>query len=332
MRFDRLALLQLLADGRFHSGQQLAAQLGVSRGAIWKALKRIEQDFDLELQAVRGRGYRLEPALEFLQREQIRSALSPLARALLSGMEVHTSLDSTNRYLGQLAAEGAGNGQVVLAEHQQAGRGRRGRSWVSPLAQNLYLSLLWRFDFDLARLSGLSLAVAVAVARALTRQTGIEAELKWPNDILFEGKKLGGILLEAQGESEGPCAAVIGIGLNLNMSPRQAAAIDQPWTDLRQASGQSVSRNALCVAVLDELVIALLAFAGSGLESFMADWRRRDALAGSAVRLRFSEHSITGRACGIDEQGALLLETSRGRQRYLMGEVSLRREPGRPEA
>ena len=321
---DRFELLKLLGDGHFHSGQTLAVQLGVSRGAIWKALKKIKQDFGPGIQSVRGRGYRLAAPLEFLDPANIQAHLKPAVCSRLNAIEVHSSLDSTNHYLYGLVAQGAESGHVVIAEHQQAGRGRRGRSWVSPFAQNIYLSLLWRFDFGLARLSGLSLMTAVAVARALHRIAGIDPELKWPNDIHYQGRKLSGNLLEVQGEAGGPCAAVIGIGVNVSMPAAVAEGIDQPWTDLNTASGRQISRNLLCAAILDELIIALTAFSESGLKSFMSDWQRWDGVVGKSVRLIFSDHEIEGEVCGIDEQGALLLKNRYGLRRYHMGEVSLR--------
>lgn len=320
---DRFELLKLLGDGRFHSGQTLARQLGVSRGAVWKALKKFEQDFGLEIHSVRGRGYRLGAPLEFLDANRIQASIKTATRCLLGQIELHDSLDSTNHYLYGLAGE-AQAGHVVIAEHQQAGRGRRGRIWVSPFAQNIYLSLLWRFDFGLARLSGLSLMVAVAVARALHRIAGIDPELKWPNDIHYQGRKLSGNLLEVQGESEGPCAAVIGIGVNVSMPASAAEGIDQPWTDLSTASGRQISRNLLCAVILDELVVALAVFSESGLKSFMPDWQRWDGIMGKSVHLIFADHTIGGEARGIDEQGALLLRNRHGLCRYQMGEVSLR--------
>jgi len=321
---DKFELIRLLGDGRFHSGQALASQLRVSRGAIWKSLKKFERELGLEIQSVRGRGYRLDTAIEFLDANTVKAALSSDIHSQLDQVEVHTSLDSTNRYLYELARNAAQCGHVVIAEHQQAGRGRRGRNWVSPFAQNIYLSLLWRFDFALPRLAGLSLAVAVAVARALHRLTDIEPQLKWPNDILFQGRKLAGNLLEVQGESDGPCAAVIGIGINVSMPEAAAKEIDQVWIDLNHAAGKTISRNILCAAILNELVAALQAFTESGLKSFLADWQRWDGIAGQPVRLIFSDSEIEGVVQGIDEQGALLLRNKNGLRRYQIGEVSLR--------
>ncbi len=320
---DKFELLRLLGDGRFHSGQTLARHLGVSRGAVWKALKKMVQDFELDIQSVRGRGYRLEKPIEFLDGEKIQAALKANTGALLTDIEVHKSLNSTNRHLYELARAGAKSGHVVLAEHQKAGRGRRGRVWVSPFAQNIYLSLLWRFDFGLARLSGLSLMVAVAVARALHRIAGLEPELKWPNDIQHHGHKLSGNLLEVQGESDGPCAVVIGVGVNVSM-PAAVEDIDQPWTDLLRASDKQISRNLLSAAILDELVLGLLDFNKSGLKTFISDWQRWDGIRGKSVRLIFADHEIEGQVQGVDAQGALVLKNKNGLRHYHMGEVSLR--------
>lgn len=320
-------ILSILADGHFHSGEALATRLGVSRTAVWKQIRRLTQHYNIPVQAVQGRGYRLTAALELLDAAQIIPDLLPETRRLLGDLQVHWSLASTNQWL--MSAAESPCGSVVVAEHQQQGRGRRGREWVSPFAANLYFSLLWCYQGTPANLSGLSLALAVSVVRALAALGFEGLQLKWPNDILWEEKKLCGILLEMQGEAGGPCRVVCGIGLNVSMPDSAAGGIDQPWTDLQhiRAHAQPVSRHQLLVSLLDTLLPSLPRYEQSGLDSFRNDWQRCDVLAGKPVQLLLPQRTVRGRAMGIDAQGNLILEEQDGSRRsYSSGEISLRAE------
>lgn len=320
----RQRLLQILSDGLFHSGEELAKRLEVSRAAVWKMVRGLQAD-GLALHALRGQGYRLAEPLEFLAGDRIVAAMEDAAKAWLSGVEIHQRLDSTNSYLINRASGGLASGHACLAESQTAGRGRLGRSWVSPYATNLYLSLLWRFQMGPALLIGLSLAAGVAVARALRRLGITEIGLKWPNDVLWHGLKLGGILLEFGGESAGPCHVVAGVGLNVAMPEGAGNAIDQPWVDLRTIVGPGrISRNALAAIVLSELVQGFVLFEKEGFEGFREDWERLDLVHGKSIILQLPAGPVSGIAQGVDEYGALCLETPSGVKRYLVGEVSLR--------
>ncbi len=312
----RLPLLRLLADGDFHSGEQLGRQLGVSRAAVHKQIQGLAE-LGLDCQAVNGRGYRLSQPLLLLQPECWATPPTELAWAL--------SLDSTNAALMRQRRQLA-TGFVLLAEHQSAGRGRRGRQWVSPLASNLYLSLLWRFEQGLEVVLGLSQAVALACHDALTAAGACGLTLKWPNDLLWQGRKLGGILIELSGQPGEPTDVVIGIGINVQMRPELAVAIDQPWCTLEQILGQLPDRNLLAQMLITALRAELARFAQQGLGPRLVDWRRLDAFAGQQVQLLLGDSQrISGEVLGIDEQGALLLQTTNGQQRFLGGEVSLRR-------
>lgn len=315
-------ILAILADGRFHSGAVLATRLGLSRTAIWKQIRALQQQYSIPVQAVQGRGYRLPEPLELLEANAIRDDLPAPARALMGDLQVHWSLDSTNQWLMENRESSCGS--VVVAEHQRRGRGRRGRDWVSPLAANLYFSLLWCYPGSLANLSGLSLAVAVSVVRALTGLGLDGLTLKWPNDILWQDKKLCGVLLEMQGEAGGPCRVVCGVGLNVNMPSPVASDIAQPWIDVRQICRQPVSRRQLLVALLTTLLPALDRYGQDGLASFLADWQRWDGVVGKPVRLLLPQHIVQGRAAGIDDQGNLIIENQGRRERYCSGEISLR--------
>jgi len=324
MRQER-QLLDILSDGRFHSGEVLAAQLGgVSRAAVWKGI-RVLQTFGLEIHAVRGRGYRLAEPLELLVADRIQAALTAAVRPWVTGIEVHERLDSTNTHLLNRAKDELPGGWVCLAEYQSAGRGRRGRSWVSPFATNLYLSLLWRFTLEATLLSGLSLAVGVALLRALNEMGIPELGLKWPNDVLWRRRKLAGVLLEFGGESSGPCHIVAGIGLNVAMPRHAEPAIDQPWVDLRSIVGPGqLSRNRLAARLISELVTAFVQFEQAGFAAFRQDWARYDLARNQPVTLQLPTTTINGIARGVDATGALLLETAAGIRPFLGGEVSLR--------
>ncbi|MGR9115203.1 MAG: bifunctional biotin--[acetyl-CoA-carboxylase] ligase/biotin operon repressor BirA [Gammaproteobacteria bacterium] len=317
------SILSLLADGEFHSGEALSDVLGVSRSAVWKHLNSLSE-LGLEHSAVSGKGYRLERPLELLRQDEIEALLSPEARSALSVLEIHDQLDSTNSYLVDQAHSDAPSGSVCLAEFQSAGRGRRGRFWVSPFGCNIYLSILWRFQNGPAALSGLSLAIGVAVVRALRQQGIAGIGLKWPNDIYWQGQKLGGILVEVSGEANGPCTAVTGLGLNLFLPVQQAASITQAWTDLSKVTGQrQPPRNQLVAVLLNHLLPVMAEFETTGIAGYIDEWRGYDCLKGQSVRLYMSDQQITGIAQGIDDQGLFVLKTAEDEMKvFASGEVS----------
>lgn len=316
------SVLHLLADGRFHSGERLGQTLGVSRAAVWKALQSLQR-YGVMPQAVSGRGYRLPRPLELLQAESILENMDTDSRTRLRGLSLFDVLDSTNTHLVGLGADGLGI--ACLTEYQSAGRGRRGRSWVSPFGSNIYLSVRWRFGTGMAHLSGLSLAMGVAVTRALHDVGVDQIRLKWPNDVYAEGRKLAGILLEIAGEAAGPCDVVVGLGLNMAMPAQAARDIDQPWIDIA-ALRDDVSRNRLAGRLLHHLLAALVRFQNDGLASFYAEWQTVDLLAGRALRLSLPDDELRGVGCGIDSDGALLVEVDGEQRRFTYGEVSLRTE------
>ncbi len=316
-------ILELLADGEFHSGPVLADILGVSRSAVWKQLHNLTE-LGLEPIAVSGKGYRLKRPIEFLSSEKIESVLMDNVRLNISDLNIHDRLDSTNNHLINLAKCAARSGTVCLAEFQIAGKGRRGRSWVSPFGSNIYLSLLWHFHNGPSAISGLSLAVGVSVIRALASLGLSGIGLKWPNDIYWQEHKLGGILIEVTGETHGPCAAVIGIGLNIYIPDREAAMIDQAWIDLtRIMGGISISRNRLVGTLLNELLPILADYENHGLAPYLDEWRSYDCLVGHPVVIYQGESAITGNAGGIDDNGLFRLMTADGKACcFASGEVS----------
>ena len=318
------ALLAQLNDCQFHSGEALAKQLGVTRAAVWKHLQTLQSQFGIELYAVTGKGYRLSAPIELLDKARIHAALSEEFNPLR--VETFLSIASTNQYLLEEMSNAETGKVVVLAEHQSAGRGRRGRSWLSPFGANLYLSLLYRFRQPAQGLMGLSLAVAVAISRALQNVAAIDVQLKWPNDILYQGKKLCGILLELQSESFGPAAVVIGIGLNVRLSAQDKEQIEQPCIALEEMVENPLSRNQLAIAVIREVLRVLIEFEQSGLGGFQAEWQRQDAYLDRPVCVILGNTKIHGISRGIDENGALLVESRGQIQRYYSGEISLQAE------
>ena len=317
---DRALLLRLVRGPA--SGAELARELGVSRSAVWKRIERL-RSAGVDVQARPGEGYALASPRELLDAQAIVADLSPAARAALAGLDVLFETDSTNAVALREPAPAHGC-RAWLAERQTAGRGRRGRPWASPLAAHVYLSLSRRFEGGLATLQGLSLAVGVACAEALHALGYRGVGLKWPNDLLVDGRKLGGILVEVGGEAGGPIRAVVGLGVNVAMPEAAARGIDQPWCDLASLSPEPPSRHAVCVALLDALLPMLARFEREGLAPFLAAWARHDVLAGRRVQLRVGDRVIEGEALGVAGDGALRLRVADGEQRHHAGEASLR--------
>jgi BirA family biotin operon repressor/biotin-[acetyl-CoA-carboxylase] ligase len=315
-------LLNLLSDGQFHSGEELGEELGISRAAIWKKLKACEE-LGLALDSVRGKGYRLGNGIELLDRESIQNQLEG---DVLSKVALHTcfSIGSTNDQVRALGLSEPGVTRYCLAEHQTGGRGRRGRAWNSPFASTISLSALWQNGEGTASLEGLSLAVGLAVVKALESLGARDLKLKWPNDVLWHGRKLCGVLLEVHGDPTGECEVVIGMGINIRLSDEQLAQIGQPAVDLYRVCDKVISRNAVASQLINTLTHLLDGFGRGGFALFKDQWCEHDAFHGEQVTLVASTRSVSGRCLGVDDQGGLLLETESGVMVFNGGEVSLR--------
>ena len=322
VRMRALPVARLLADGEMHSIRSLAQRARVDEGAVGPLLEELQA---LGLPLVRDdRGaVGLPGGLELLSRDRVLSALRPRARGLLSEFDLHGQIDSTNTEALRRVQQGASSGLVVSAEQQTAGRGRRGRGWISPFGCNIYVSSVWEFAGNPAVIGGLSLAVGVAVAEALAETGFGSVSLKWPNDILYGDAKLGGILIEITGGASGPTTAVIGIGLNLRMPAKAATQIDQRWTDLASA-GSGVSRNALLAAVLNHLLPLLDEYGSCGLEPWRERWLSRNAFSGRQVCLQQGDRQIVGEMLGVGERGELRIDVGGCELSFEGGEVSLR--------
>ncbi|MBY0577852.1 MAG: biotin--[acetyl-CoA-carboxylase] ligase [Burkholderiales bacterium] len=310
------SMLRILSDCRFHSGEDIAKTLDVSRASICNAAKTLEAA-GLEIDRIRGRGYRMSKALEWLDRGKILSlAGSPFE------IEICDIIDSTNSEL--LRANGP-HGRIVAAEMQTNGRGRMGRAWHASPGGALTFSISWRFDRGAGFLSGLSLAVGVALVRAM-KTCDIEGiSLKWPNDMLYSFHKLAGILIEVKGDMLGPTTAVIGIGINFRLSGKVRENIDQAVIDLESIPCRQPGRNALFAAILRELEGALDAFETGGFEAFRQEWTAHHAYHMKPVRMKLPSGKVEeGIVAGVSERGEILLDTARGRLAFSSGEVSLR--------
>lgn len=315
-----------LADGRFHSGEELAQRLHVSRSAIWKAAGTLRA-LGAGLRAVRNRGYRLDAATEPLAAARIRAHLPREARARVVRLETVWSIASTNTALLERPGPRNGATEVLLAEYQTAGRGRRGRAWLAPPGGAICLSLSWMFREVPPDLGALGLVIGVCALRAL-RQLGLtSAALKWPNDLLVGDRKLGGVLIDLRAESAGPAYVVIGIGLNVALGGqllKRIAAAGLPATDLASV-GLAPSRNRLAAGLIGACVRGLEEFERQGLGPCIEEWRTADALRGRAVDVTAVEGSTArGLARGIDIHGALMVETAHGVRRFISGDVTVR--------
>jgi BirA family biotin operon repressor/biotin-[acetyl-CoA-carboxylase] ligase len=315
-------LLALLADGAFHSGTALGERLGVSRAAVNKAVQ-VLVDGGVEIHSVPGRGYRLDEPFTPLSEDAIRRQLG--AHGIEAVIEVLAETDSTSQHLLRAAPAETGGLRVCLAEAQSAGRGRRGRDWQATPYHNILMSLAWRFESGPAGLAGLSLAAGVAVLRALEALGVQRAGLKWPNDILLDGRKLAGLLVDLRGEAAGPSLVVLGLGLNVRLAAREAAAIDQPWAGLHEQLPAPVDRNRVAALLIARLAEMFRGFEEQGFAAFRAEWERRHLLAGRPVRVHAAHEEVTGTVEGIDAHGALCVRDDRGVLRtFHSGEVSLR--------
>ena len=329
MNLER-TLLQRLAQGPV-SGAQLAREAGLTRAAMWKRIEAL-REAGVAIRAIPGRGYALAQAIDWLDADAIRAALPPMSRAGIAALEVAWALDSTNSELLRRSTSLRGV-DVLLAERQSGGRGRRGRAWASPLAAHVYLSLARQYGGGLARLGGLSLVAGVAAAEALHGLGYAGVRLKWPNDLVVASsedgrtpglRKLGGLLVEGGGEHGGPVRAVVGLGLNVRMPADAATGIAQPWTDLQALDATLPSRNRIVAALLETLLPAFDLFDGVGLAPFLPRYAALDALAGREVDVHEHRRVRRGTALGIAADGALRVQVDGGEQRLYAGDVSVR--------
>lgn len=318
------AILTKLSNGELYSGQVLADELGVTRTAVWKVIQQLRnQGVDIEIQA--RQGYRLAKPVELLNEKKIRSDLQPVVANLISQIEVFQTIPSTNQHLVANFHQFP-SGAICLSEQQTQGRGRRGRGWLSPFASGIYLSILWHFDVDISSLQGLSLAIGVAVIHALQRYGIQGVELKWPNDLFYQSKKLAGILLEAHASVNSHYSIVVGIGLNCRLPQEVIDEVERPVIDLETILQNPLGRNHLIALILNEMVPILRDFPKTGLEPYIPEWQRYDVLQNQQVQIELPSGTMQGKVLGVDRFGNLKMQFDDGREQvFSSAEITIRR-------
>jgi BirA family biotin operon repressor/biotin-[acetyl-CoA-carboxylase] ligase len=310
-----LALIDILSDGEFHSGEQLGERLGMSRAAINKHVQTLK-DWGIDVFTVTGKGYSLPAPMQLLNEEKIAAQLNEGRLAVIP------VIDSTNQYLLE-KMDSLQSGDACVAEYQQAGRGRRGRQWFSPFGSNLYLSMYWRLDQGPMAAMGLSLVIGIVIAEVLRSLGAHEVRVKWPNDLYLNDRKLAGILVELTGKTGDAAQLVIGAGINLAMRTPDAAIVNQGWINLQEA-GVNVDRNTLTARLINTMRESLPIFEREGLAPFIQRWSELDNFINRPVKLLIGDKEIPGIARGIDQQGGLILEQDGVKKSWVGGEISLR--------
>lgn len=318
----QLQLLDFLADGQCYSGNSLGDRLTMTRSAVWKHIEQL-RDWGIAIHRIAGQGYQLAAPLILLNEQKIRNALAktPFNKALQ--LHLSTEINSTNLKLKELIPTTAL--AVCCAEKQTQGRGRFGRHWVSPFGENIYFSAGWQWQGCLSRLSGLSLVVSLAVLACLKDQ-GIEHDIlvKWPNDVLWQQKKLAGILVEINAESHGNAQIIIGIGINVNTDTQKQQLPDKPWCSLYEITGHYFDRNHLIASLIYRLDDYMNQFFLQGFAGFHHHWQAVDFLKEKFITLAQINHSLSGKACGVNKQGQLQVIDNHGNLHAISsGEASL---------
>ncbi len=321
---SRKQILNLLSDGRFHSGTEIGEQLGITRAAVHKAIKSLVQS-GINIHSVSGRGYRLAAPRHPLSRVEILQQLLDVSADYSEQLHLLEEIDSTSNYLNALAVTENVAGAVCITESQPGGRGRRGRSWIATPYSNIMMSMAWQYEGGPAVASGLSLAAGVAIVESLEEFGVSGAGLKWPNDILWQDKKLAGLLLDVQGEANGPTRVILGLGINVYIGDQDADRIDQPWIDLNSIVENTVDRNRLIAILIRRLESMFRQYEKSGLGGFIDRWQQAHLYHGKTVRVIRGDEELEGVVAGIDESGAIQLRDPAGNLRsYHSGEISLR--------
>lgn len=328
MSISAEVLVSILADGRFHTGDELGHYFGVSKTIIWREINCLSE-LGLDVHCVRGKGYRLSTPLTLLDAGTIQAELSPHGCSLLQGLEILHTVDSTNSHAIRLLQENSlrlktGCSWICLSERQTAGKGRRGRNWISPFGNNIYLTVVKSFSRGVGSLDGLSLVAGLALVETLSETGIVGLGLKWPNDVMCLNMKLAGILVEITGDVLGNFQVVIGMGVNVMVSPAVMEEVEQPWTALTRHGFEPSQRNRLTGMLISRLLETLDQFEQDGFTPFRGRWEQFDINRGKELELLNASDVIRGRCMGIDGKGALVLQTESGIKSFHGGEVSLR--------
>ena len=315
LSYNLIQISAILSDLNYHDGDSIGNKLGITRSAVWKSIKKLEE-YGIEVISVKNKGYQLKEPLLLLDQNKIATEVN------IPDLEIKVfeTIDSTNNFLKNNI--NLPNRKICMAEIQTNGRGRMGRSWSSPFGQNIYMSYAYHFKKDVSELSGLSLVVGIACLQALN-EIGIKEQikLKWPNDGVYQAQKLMGNIIELQSESYGDTTAIIGIGINVNMII-DSFNISQSWTSLKKITGKYIDRNILSISLIHNLNVYLELFSKYGLREFITKFHEFDALFDQKIKLNNGEYE--GVAKGINESGNLLLELPCGSLKsFSSGEASI---------
>lgn len=309
-------IVELLNDGKFHNGTVIGQKLNISRTAVWKVIKKLKS-YKITIKSLKNKGYCLDHPLILLEKEKI---INPLKGSIL--IELFEKVTSTNDYLKTLS----NNRYVVcIAEMQTKGKGRFNRTWHSPFAQNIYLSLKYSFNKDVSDLAGLSLVCGLSVCRAIETTCNLPKPIfiKWPNDIICDNKKLAGILIEIQAETNGFSSVIIGIGVNVNMKNSEQK-INQTWTSLINLTECYYDRNELCTSLIYCLIYYLKIFKKRGLIFFQDSWKQKDYLFNKALNIKSGQKKFQGIGCGINHKGNLIVKLTNGlKKEFSSGDTTL---------
>ncbi|MBX3708304.1 MAG: biotin--[acetyl-CoA-carboxylase] ligase [Gammaproteobacteria bacterium] len=318
LNVNLVKVVSILNDGEYHDGTTIGKKLRMSRSAVWKIIKKLES-YNIKIDSIKGKGYALLEPLLLLDVNKIKKNITNKK----IDFSLFESIHSTNEYLKMF--KDSRSIKICLAEQQTHGKGRMNRTWYSPFGKNIYMSCLYPFRKDVSELSGLSLVMCLAVVKTL-KQSGVHDGLsvKWPNDIIYSNKKLSGSLIEIQAETHGACQAVIGIGINVNMSHDKDGQITQAWTSLQNILNTHMDRNILCINLIDNLIDYLHRFDTQGFSPFISEWMGADCLTDQVVTIKNVNQSVVGKVAGINEQGHLMLSLEDGKVRaFSSGDTSI---------
>lgn len=318
-----MQLLRLLADGKIHSGVELASQLSISRMTVSNRVAGWVSS-GVAIDVLPGRGYRLERSIQFLDQDKVMERVEKICKGKMPFVCIKESIGSTNDMAAQLMSA-CGTRIVCLAEYQQQGRGRRGREWYTTPGGGFYGSFAWHIQAGFHALEGLSLAVGVELVEVLERFGINGVGLKWPNDLVTEYGKLGGVLIEVNGEVEGPCDVVVGIGLNIHIPDHVKQKVQQPVVDLVSLTRELPDKDHLSAEIIIAITLLLDSFTSKGFGYWRERWLKRDAFAGKDIVLTGGHEPLNGVGAGVNEQGALLVMTPTGLSICYGGELTLRR-------
>lgn len=316
-------ILKRLRKGIYISGEDMAKSLGITRTAVWKYIRNLRKE-GYRISSSPRLGYRLEQAPDLLNTEEIQTGLT--THVFGRSMQYHEKVASTQHETKRLAESGAEEGTLVVAEAQSEGKGRRGRHWVSPPRMGIYLSLILRPDLEPFNIAQIPIVMGIGVCESISQVTGLQPRIKWPNDVLLEGKKVAGILVEMSAEPERVHYIILGIGINVN-TPASIFPDDlrSTATSLAEVAGHPVCRRTLIQRLLPNLESIYNEFKRVGFEALRERWRQWDQTIHSWVEIEDPGSPIVGYALDIDKDGALIIKDQQGEvRRVLSGDVALK--------